>query len=591
MEIAPALRWDLGAYYAGLDDPRLDTDLQRVADTARALRERFAGRMADLSAAEVAGAIAEFEAHAADMARLEDFAFLSVCTDAEDAAAKAFQSRAQANNAAARGEVQFFTLELQALPSERFQALLEAPALAPYRHYLGRLHRQATHVLSEAEERMAALKDVNGVQAWRKLYNELTASAKVRLELPGGTQEVTVAEAGTLLSDPDRDRRKAASEAMIAPFIHHAPALTAAFNAVVDDLARMSALRGYDSVLAGQLVEENLHPGVLEAMMSAVESRYDLVHRYFRFKAKSLGIPDFAGYDLVAPYDGKSRQVPFEEGHRLVLDAFERFSPAFAELAESFFTGGHIDPFPAPRKWLGAFCIWSRADLHPYILLNYTGQLHDVLTLAHELGHGVHFCLLNESQTQFNVRISAFNETPSTFAEMLTFQRLLETQSDPAVRRALLSSRIEAAVTLIFMQVQLTRWEQSVHARRREGLLSADELCEMWMHGRERLFGPEVHLPDWNRWGWLRHSQAINQPFYTYLYPFGLLLVYALFQQYKEEGPAFADRYLAMLRSGVSMPVSELLAQVGVDIEDPAFWNRGLDLLEAMITEFEELGT
>jgi oligoendopeptidase F len=561
-----------------------------VTDEALRLRGRYAGRVAGLSADEVATAIAQFEAHAATMSRLEDFAFLSVCTDAENPAAKALQSRAQANNAAARGEVGFFALELQALGTDAFKALGQAESLQPYRHYMARLHRQASHVLSEAEERMAAIKDVNGVQAWRKLYNELTASAKVRLDWPGGTQEVTVAEASSLLSDPDRDRRKAASEAMIAPFIHHAPSLTAAFNAIVDDLARMSAQRGYASVLDAQLVEENLDASVLEAMMTAVESRYDLVHRYFRFKARALDITDFAGYDLVAPYDGKSRQVPFEEGRRLVLDAFSRFSPELEHLAESFFSGGYIDPFPANGKWLGAFCIWSRADLHPYILLNYTGQLHDVLTLAHELGHGAHFCLLNETQTQFNVRISAFNETPSTFAEMLTFHRLLETESDPGVRRALLSSRIEAAVSLIFMQVQLTRWEQAVHQKRREGLLSADELCEMWMSGRDRLFGPEVHLPDWNRWGWLRHSQAINQPFYTYLYPFGQLLVYALFQQYKEEGEAFADRYLSMLRSGVSMPVHELLAQVGVDIHDPAFWMRGLDLLEGMIAEFEELG-
>ncbi|MDB5100732.1 MAG: oligoendopeptidase [Cyanobacteria bacterium RYN_339] len=578
-------RWDLGVFFAGLTDPRIEADLAEAGALGLALREQCRGRIADLTPAEARAAIESFQRQLGLLLGVMDFAELLTFQDTEDEAPRALLAHARAVAARAQADTAFVVLELQAASPERFAALVAAPELAPFRHYLQRLRRLAAHALDEQAERIVTLKDVSGAQAWRRLYNVLTAGLVVRV----GPRELGEAEANALLVDADRGARREASEALGMAFVPHAEAIAAAFGALADDHARTLKLRGHTSPLGPQLLEDDLPAEAVEGLLAAVEARHELVRRYCRFKARALGLADFASYDVFAPFDARDERVTFPEARQIVLDAFEAFSPAYASVAAGFFDGPYLDEAPRRAKSPGAFCFWCRPGIHPFVLLNYTDRPHDVLVLAHELGHGTHYALLDRTQQLLDVRLGLINEAPSTFAEMLTFDRMLRAAEAPAARRALLATVIESAISTVFLMARAARFEQAVFARRQEGILGPQDLAELWNGLRGELYGDAVALPTWDRWGWLRYGLGINQPFYSPLYPFGMLLAFAFLQRYREEGPAFAPRYLAMLEAGVSMPVAELVAMVGLDVRDPACWRQALDFLAGLVDELEAI--
>jgi oligoendopeptidase F len=584
-----ALRWDLGKLYAGTADPAIDADLRTSLERARGLRERFYGKLAGLTPAAMKEALVAFETLSNDMGKLGAFASLAFAENSNDDAAKALYGKMRAQLTEIHTEIQFLDIELQAIPEERFATFLQAPELAAYRYYLERVKKYAPHTLSEGEERLVAIKDVTGQQAWTQLYVEITAGLKVKLRGKDGTeQELGLSEARALRSDPDRKVREEASIGVLKAHAEREHVLTYVFNTVFEDHRQMVEVRDYQDPMAPTLLEEDLDPAVVEALMSATEANYRLAQRYYRTKARVLGIPDFATHDLLAPYATDVKQVPFEEGKRIVLESFASFSPKFEQEAKGFFDGRYIDVPPAPGKQGGAFCSGMRPGLHPYVLLNYTNNLQDVLTLAHELGHGIHFILAGERQSLFNYYpITPLAETASTFAEMVTVNRLLQLETDPLVRRQLLATRIEDAIATIMRQVMYTRWEQQAHARRKEGAVPADVYCRMWADLNEQVYGRVVKTSEWDQWGWISIPHLVKYRFYCYSYAFGQLLVYALYQQYREEGEAFVPKLVDLLAAGGEAPAHELLARIGVDIRDPAFWRKGFRLLEGMLEEFE----
>lgn len=583
-----AQRWDLGKLYAGTSDPAIDADVRAALGRAKGLRERYYGKLADLAPAALLEAFQAFEALSNDMGKMGAYASLAFAENSNDEAAKGLYARMRAQLTEIHTEIQFLDIELQQVPEARYDVFLAAPELTKYRYYLERVRKYAPHTLSEGEERLAAIKDVTGVQAWTQLYVELTSGIKVKLPTADGEKEYTVSEARALRSDPDRKVRERATVAVLEAHAQREHVLTYVFNTVFEDHRQMTDLRDYQDPMASTLLEEDLDPAVVEALLSTTEQNYRIAQRYYRTKARVLGIQDFSTHDLLAPYAQTVKEVPYEEGKRIVLESFASFSPKFEAEARGFFDGRYIDVPPAPGKQGGAFCSGMRPGLHPYVLLNYTNNLQDVLTLAHELGHGIHFLLAGERQTLFNYYpITPLAETASTFAEMVTVNRLLQLETDPLVRRQLLATRIEDAIATILRQVMYTRWEQKAHARRKEGAVPAEEYCRMWSELNEQVYGRFVRTSDWDQWGWITIPHLVKYRFYCYSYAFGQLLVYALYQQYREEGEAFVPKLMDLLAAGGEAPAHELLARIGVDIKDPSFWRKGFRLLEGMLEEFE----
>jgi oligoendopeptidase F len=581
-------RWDLSGLYTGPEDPAIERELDGLRAIARPARLRYQGQLSTLTPEDLRALIVQMEAIATGLIKLRTYASLAFWVDTRDTAFKALYDRIRVETADIEIEARFFDVELKHLPEDARKRFLASEALASYRYYLERIDKAAPHSLGEAQERVMGIKNLTGVEAWVQLYTEITASMQIPLRLGNETRTVSLSEAKSLRADADREVREEATRGVLAAFEARGHVLSYLYNTVYEDHRQTCQLRGYDDPMAPTLLGEDLEPEVIEALLGAVEDHYGLARRYYRSKARVLGLKDFSSHDIFAPQGTVERPIPYEEARRIVLDSFKSFSPVFHEMAQGFFDHGYIDVPPAPGKQGGAFCARMAPGLHPYILLNYTEQLTDVSALAHELGHGIHFMLGGLHRTHFNYYpIPPFAETASTFAELLTVNRLLELETDPDVRRQLLASRVESAIFTIMLQVVNTRWEQRAHAARSEGVVAPETFCALWEEENRKLFGDAVKRGPDDRWGWATISHMLQFRFYCYSYPFGLLLVYALYQQYKEEGEAFLPRFMRLLEAGGSAPPGALLAELGVDIKDRAFWRKGLTLLAGMLDEYE----
>jgi oligoendopeptidase F len=584
-----SLRWDLSKLYAAPDDPAIEADLKAAREQAKSLRDRYYGKVADLDAAGLKEALEAQEAFSNLLGKLGAYASLAFSADTNSEVLKALLARVQVELTDIHNQLQFFDLEVQAIPADDFAKVLADETLSRYRYHLERVRKYTPHTLSETEEQIVATKDITGTHAWTQLYTEITSGLKVKLDLPDGHQEVTVSEARAMRSDGDRRVREAATVGVLKTHADQSHVLTYIFNTVYEDHRQTIGLRHYTDPMEPTLLDEDLEPAVIEALMSATESYYHLAQRFYKTKARVLGISDFSSYDTLAPFGEKEKEIGYEEGKQIVLETFRSFSPTFEKAARGFFDGRYVDVPPAPGKQGGAFCSGMRPGLHPYVLLNYTNKMDDVMTLAHELGHGIHFLLAGEKQNLVNYfPITPLAETASTFAEMITVNRLLELETDPDVRRQLLASRIEDAVATIFRQVMYTRWEQKAHAARAAGVVSPADYSKLWAEGNQQLYGDAVRMTEWDQWGWITIPHVVKYRFYCYSYAFGQLLVYALYQQYKEEGESFVPKLLDVLSAGGEAPAATILSRVGVDIKDPTFWQKGLKLLEKMLEEFEE---
>src|SRR5262249_4345687 len=442
--------------------------------------------------------------------------------------------------------------------------------------------------LSEPEERLAAMKDLTGKSAWAQLYDEITSSWSFEFAADGETRTRSLAEVRALRSHADRDVRRRAQAAVLERHAQHAQVLNYLTNVVFQDHRIEVGLRRYENVVAPTALDDELPQTAIETLMRAVEERYPVVHEYYRLKARALGLDDFATCDLLAPYGASERRVAFPEAQKLVLDAFAQVAQPFADAARGFFEEGRIDAEPRPGKRDGAFCAGMLPGVAPYVLANYAGRLDDVSTIAHELGHGVHFVLAGRRQSPLNYwPTTPMAETASVFGEMVLVRNLLAAETDATTRRQLLASRIEDSIATIFRQIAYTRYEMRAHERRAAGVAPADDYCALWLEEIRRLYGSAVAItPDIDRWGWITIPHIVHYRFYCYSYAFGQLLVYALYRQWEREGRAFVPRYLALLEAGGSEEPDQLAARAGCDIADAGFWRQGLDIFARMVEEF-----
>lgn len=585
--------WDLTPLYQGADDPRWETDLTQARELATIFRRDFRGRIASdhLSADLLVAALRSYERLQRQGLKPYLYAQLLFSADSTPARPKALLARVRETWSAVTEEVLFFELEILRIDEERFAALLRDPELAPYAHYLRQLRIHTPYTLSEEVEQVLKRKDLAGKEAFVQLFEELTSSLRYQFQLPGeeAAREVTGEDLLGLLHHPDGKVRESAFATFLDKHADNALVLSACFNNLLLDHGKEAELRGYPKLMTPTCLANETAPEQVERLLEVSEANYDLARDYFAIKRKLLGLERMKNTDIYAPLSQVERRIDYAEAQKLVLEAFTGFSPELAELTAGFFRDGRIDVLPRPGKTGGAFCMGMLPGLPPYLLLNYTGNLRDVATLAHELGHGLHYTL-SQPQNLFNYHAPLpFAETASVFGEMLLTRHLLDCEPDRQVKIELLCAKLEDIIATTFRQTVLTRFELAAHEKRGEGLLAPEDYCELWWNENAKLFGDSVEMIEPYRWGWSYISHFIHSRFYCYSYVFGELLVLALYQKYQEEGDSFVPRYLELLAKGGSQKPEDLLKPLGINLADPDFWQKGYDFVRGLLDELRAL--
>ena len=582
---AEDVRWDLSLLYAGLDDPAIDADLDGAEADAASIAERLHGKVAELDAAALRDAVHELEALNERVDKTATFAYLNFATDTGDSARGALLQKVEERSTAIGTKVLFFDLEWAAVPDERAEELLADPALDKWRHFLRSARRFRPHLLSEPEEKVVAEKSVTGRSAWVRLFTQVTDAISV----PFDGVDLTLDEALSKIHDPSREVRHRAGEAVTAALQSGLPVRTFIINTVAADASIDDRLRSYPSWIAARNLGNEIDDAIVEALVTSVSSRYDLPERWYQLKARLLGLDELTEHDRYAPLLADEREVPWDQAREIVLDSYRSFSREIADIAAGFFDR-YIDAPPSRGKQGGAFSHPGIPTGHPYVLLNYTANRREVMTLAHELGHGVHQVLASK-QGLFNSSTPlTLAETASIFGETVTFGRLLADETDPRARLALVAGRLEDIFASVFRQVAMNRFEDAVHtARRTEGELSTDRINQEWMRAQRAMFRDSVKLSDAYATWWSYIPHFIHTPGYVYAYAFGNLLALAIYARYEAEGAAFVPSYLQLLAAGGSESPNELAKLVGVDLTDPEFWNAGLKVIEGQLAEAESL--
>lgn len=575
--------WNLADLYADIDDPALERDCQWCRDEALSIRGRFRGQVAGLVAAELLELVARLEALDARLTRLATYAFLNFTTRMEDSGAGALLQRMEELTSQCNKEVVFFELEWNGVAEDSAARLLAVPELAGYRHYLQALRRYLPHQLSEAEESLLLEYAPVGRSAWNTLFDKVISGLRF------GERQRTEEEVLTDLYDPDRQIRQQAADELTAGLRSQNHVLTHIFNTLAADKMIDDRLRRHGGWVHAMNLENELADTTVETLVQAVTSRYEIVQRYYRVKKELLHLDELTDYDRYAPLPAlPSQRIGWEVGKAMVLDSFAAFSPELAAIAAQFFDRNWIHAPVLQGKRGGAFAHPCVPDVHPYVMVNYTGTLNDVSTVAHELGHGVHQ-VLAARQGHFNSDTPlVLAETASVFAEMLVFQSQLALLTDGAQRRAFICQKLESIFATVFRQTAMNRFEKRMHEGRREqGELSSDQLSSYWLETQGEMFGDSVTLrPDYGIW-WSYIPHFLATPGYVYSYAFGELLVLALYGLYQQQGDAFVTRYIELLTAGGSASPYDLVRPFGIDLDDPAFWLRGLEVIDGMLQQVE----
>jgi oligoendopeptidase F len=583
---AGEVRWDLGDLYSGREDPRLSADLEKSLARAEALGGRLRGRVASLAPAELAAAVAEYEAVLEQSGRAGTFAYLDWSTGTEDPARGALLARLQEHSSRLHQGLLFLELEWAQVDEERARELLASPELGHHRFWLLLARRYRPHLLTEPEEKILAEKGVTGRAAWVRLFEEVHSASRYELDGESLAQHAVLSR----LYRPDRDQRRRAARAFTAGLQANLRISSFILNNILADKASDDRLRHYPNWIAARHLDNQIDEATVQALIDAVTGRYDIVARYYRLKRRLLGLEELADYDRYAPLPAADRQFAWAEACRLVQEAYAGFHPELGGIARTFMDRRWIDAAPAPGKRGGAYSHGAVPSAHPYVFLNYEGSPRDVMTLAHELGHGAHQYLSRRQGLLLAETPLTTAETASVFGEMLAFQSLLAREREPAARLALLVSKIEDSFATVFRQTAMNRFEEAIHgARRAEGELAPDRFGELWIETQKAMFQGSVTLSEDYRIWWSYIPHFLHSPGYVYAYAFGELLVLALYARYRELGKAFPPLYLDLLAAGGSAWPEELLRPLGVDLKDPGFWAKGLGMLEEMVRQAEEL--
>jgi oligoendopeptidase F len=587
--------WSLADLYPSMDSPLYAGDLERAAAECESFAAAYRGKIGELavagrkdsSSAALAQSIERYEALEDLLGRITSYAGLVYYGDTTDPVRAKFFGDAQEKITAASTHLLFFQLELNRLDDGVMAELASRAPLAHYRPWLEDIRKEKPYELSDEAERLFHEKAVTGSGAFNRLFDETIATLRFKVR---GT-DLGLEEVLNLLQDKDGALRKEAAEALAATLRQNLRIFGLVTNVLAKDKEISDRWRGFVDVADSRHLANRVEREVVDALVSTVQAAYPrLSHRYYRLKAKWFGKDVLDYWDRNAPLpDVETRTFPWAEARDTVLGAYADFSPDMAAIAKRFFDRNWIDAPVRPGKAPGAFAHPTVPSAHPYVLLNYQGKPRDVMTLAHELGHGVHQVLAAPNGALMAPTPLTLAETASVFGEMLTFKALLAKTSSIAARRALLAGKVEDMLNTVVRQIAFYTFERKLHLERRNGELTTDRIGALWMEVQSESLGPAIRLGPGYETFWAYIPHFIHSPFYVYAYAFGDCLVNSLYGVYEGAREGFADRYLAMLAAGGSKHYSELLAPFGLDAKDPSFWHIGLRMIEAMIAELEGL--
>ena len=579
--------WDLTDLYPSPDSPELTADLAAIEKSCTAFQARYQGRLAELSSEEFAAAMAEYEATTEMIWRILSYAQLRYASNVSDPENGRFQQSMSERVTEITTHSLFFTLELNRLDDANIAAKLTSPKAARYEPWVRDLRMFREHQLSDEMEQMLHEREVAGRSAWVRLFDE--TMAELRFTVNG--EELTSSQTLHLMSEKDPEIRKAAAKAFGKVLGDNIRLFTLISNTLIKEKEIDDKWRHYPRPTTYRNLSNQVEDAVVDALSSAVKSSYGrLAHRYYALKAKWFGVAQLDYWDRNAPLpEDNDRLIPWAEAKDVVLQAYQAFSPELAGIGARFFEGGWIDVPARPGKSPGAFAHPTVPSVHPYLLLNYQGKTRDVMTLAHELGHGVHQVLAGAQGPLLSGTPLTLAETASVFGEMMTFRALLAAQTDPVRRRVMLASKVEDMLNTVVRQTAFYEFERVIHDERRQGELSSERIGEIWLDIQRQSLGPALRFDDEYQHFWAYIPHFVHSPFYVYAYAFGDCLVNSLYDVYRSGAPNFEQNYLDMLRAGGTLRHKELLAPFGLDASDPAFWQRGLDVVSSFIDELEAM--
>ncbi len=577
--------WDLSDLYPGRESEALHRDLDALTADAEAFRKSCEGRLGELSGALLGKAVADFEALQERSDRISSYASLVYAGNLGDPEiARFFQTIEERINRIS-STLLFFTLEINRLEEAALEEKAREEALARYRPWLRDIRAFRPHQLSDEVEKLLHEKSIAGRAAWVRLFDETLAGFR----FPFRGKELTEAEILDLLSEGDGAVRREAALAFAEVLGRNTRTLALVTNTLAKDKEIEDRWRGFPHPISSRNLSNFVEDAVVDALVAAVRASYEkLSHRYYRLKARWFGVEDLPYWDRNAPLpEAEERRVPWAQAKEVVLSAYRAFSPEMAEIGARFFCGRWIDAPVRPGKSPGAFAHPTVPSVHPYLLLNYQGRTRDVMTLAHELGHGVHQVLAGKEGLLLAETPLTLAETASVFGEMLAFRALVREESEPRRRKILIAGKVEDMLNTVTRQIALLSFEIAVHDERKRAELTAERLGELWVETQQESLGPAVRLDEPYRHYWAYIPHFIHSPFYVYAYAFGECLVNALYALYEEAPEGFAGKYLDLLRAGGTLRLKELLAPFALDAADPAFWAKGLSVVGGLIDELE----
>ncbi len=584
--------WNLSDLYASMDSPEVKADLARVAEEVARFGADYRGKLAEIAKSAGASttlgeAVARYEALQDLLGRLMSYAGLLYSGDTTDPARAKFYGDVQEKITNASAQLLFFQLELNRLDDAVLMAAADKAPLARWKPWLEDIRKEKPYELDDKLEELFHEKYISGAAAWNRLFDETIASLRFRV----GGEELAIEPVLNLMQDPREEKRREAAEAIGATLKANLRTFSIITNTLAKDKEISDRWRGFQDVADSRHLSNRVEREVVEALAKAVTDAHPrLSHRYYKLKAKWFGKDSLDYWDRSAPLPATpSKRYSWEEARGVVLDAYKRFAPRMAEIAGDFFDKRWIDAPVRPGKAPGAFSHPTVPSAHPYVLLNYQGKTRDVMTLAHELGHGVHQVLAAPQGALMAPTPLTLAETASVFGEMLTFRSLLAQAPDTAQRRALLASKVEDMLNTVVRQMAFYAFERKVHSERRNGELTAGQICDIWMSVQGDSLGPSIRLGPGYETFWAYIPHFIHSPFYVYAYAFGDCLVNSLYGVYQKAHEGFVERYFALLEAGGAKPYDELLKPFGLDARDPAFWSIGLEMIEGLIGELEAM--
>jgi len=585
---AEGITWDLSDLYSNLKDKKIQRDIKDLFQKSEAFEKKYRGKINSpkLTPKFLLNSVEDLEYISEKIGKLLSFAYLVFAGNTRNPENGAFLQMIQEKSTEARKHLMFFELEWIKLSNKKVDSLLNNKILFQYKHFLEQERSYKPHKLSEPEEKILDEKANTGSRAFKRLFDEILNNIRFKIRLDGKTKSLSETEILALLYDPDRNKRKAGAKSLTVGLKENSHVLTYIFNTLVQDHALNDRLRLFENPMDSRNLSNEIDKQTLDSLMTSCERNYDMVDTYYSLKKRLLGIKKFYDYDRYAPIFHDSEIINYKKSKEIILGSFHNFSPKMATIAQKFFDKNWIDAEVRDGKRGGAFSHSTVPSAHPYVFTNYTGRMRDVMTLAHELGHGVHQYLSRQQGYFQSDTPLTTAETASVFAEILVFHKLMKTEKNPKIKLALICGKLEDIFATVFRQVVLTRFEESLHhARRDKGELTSENINELWAEANKPMFGKSVEMSDDYRNWWMYIPHFIHSPFYCYAYSFGELLVLSLYSKYINEGNVFVPRYIELLSSGGSDAPEVLLERVGVNIKDPDFWQGGLDLLREMVDE------